>query len=186
MKKTVLNIVVLSLVAFSFFGCATQSNRADVWRDAESLDDFVGKWEGSVVLDIPENVEGAIPKTSLGVIISFEYIKDAPRVNGSMKMDFSQFLTDWLNMPAIKEAGMTKAILWGALAGEFEKNPDFTVGGEYFVMQDLSGDAGSFFSDESGNVLINASKNKVKLIFFETLSFGLGDEGFTEIILDKK
>jgi hypothetical protein len=186
MKKTVLNIVVLSLVAFSFFGCATQSNRADVWRDAESLDDYVGKWEGSVVLDIPENIEGAIPKTSLEVTISFEYLQGAARVSGSMKMDLAQFLTDWSNMGAIKSAGLSKDSLWVVLVGEFQKNPDFTVGGEYFVMQDLSGDVGSFFSDESGKIQINGSGNQLKLIFSEALSFGMGDTGFTEIILDKK
>jgi hypothetical protein len=186
MKKTVFNIVVLSFVAFFFFGCATQSNRADVWRDAESLDDFVGKWEGSLVLSIPENAVNSIPETSLGVTISFEYIKGAARVNGSMKMDLAQFLTDWSNMPAIKSAGLLKDALWVVLEGEFQKNPDFTVGGEYFLMQDLSGDADSFFSDESGKIQVNASKNKVKLIFYEALSFGMGDTGFSEIILNKK
>jgi hypothetical protein len=184
MKKTVLKIAVLSLAALFFFGCATQSNRADVWRGAEAPNELIGKWEGSVVQQIPKNDDNYLPATIIEITISLEYLRDAARVNGSMKMDFDQFLTDWSNMGAIKGAGMTKTTLWGALEKGFKESTEITVGGEYFITQDISDNVDNFISD--GSAQINASGNKMKLLFPEPISLGMGDTGFSEIILNKK
>jgi hypothetical protein len=187
MKKTVFSFVILFLVAFCFIGCATQNVRtpAEVWRDVESSNDFIGKWEGSVIQNIPKNDDNFMPETSMEIIISFEYEQDSERVNSIIKVDFAQFLTDWSNMDLIKTAGLSKEYLWETLRGEFEKNDEVTVGGEYFIMQDLSDDLDTFFSDGS-KLQINESGNKIKVIFPQVISFGMGDSGFTEIILDKK
>jgi hypothetical protein len=185
MKKTVLNIIVISLVASFFIGCATQGNRAEVWRDTETPNDFIGKWEGSVVQIIPKNDDNFMPETTIEITISLEYLQDAERVNGNMKVDFVRFLTDWSDVGVIKSSGMTKESLWEILTGEFGKNEEITVGGEYFITQDLSGDVDAMFSDGS-KLQINGAGNRLKLIFPEAVSFGLGDSGFSEVILNKK
>jgi hypothetical protein len=188
MKKAVFNIIVISLFAFCFFGCATQGSKtgAEVWRDVKSPNDFVGKWEGSIVQGIPENPDSFMPETSIEISIAFEYIQGADMVNGIMKVDLAQFLTDWSNMSLLKPAGITIDSLWDVLLEEFSKTDEIDVGGEYFVTKDLSDKANTFFTDEAGKLQINESGNKMKLVFYEAVSFGLGDSGFTEILLDKK
>jgi hypothetical protein len=188
MKKAVFYIIIISLFAFCFFGCATQGNKAgaEVWRDVKSPNDIVGKWEGSIVQEIPENPDNFMPETSIEISISFEYIQGANMVNGIMKVDLAQFLTDWSNMGILKASGLTMDSLWEVLLGEFAKTDEIDVGGDYFVTKDLSDRPETFFADDAGKLQINGSGNKMKLVFYEAVSFGLGDAGFSEILLDKK
>jgi hypothetical protein len=187
MKKIVFNIIVFSLVAFCFIGCATQSNKtkAEVWHDVKSLDEFIGKWEGSFVQNIPKNDENAMPKTSMEITIFFECIQGEEVVNGYMNVDFTQMLTDWSNMEMMKNAGVTIEFLWELITERLEGNEEINIGGEYFITQDLSGDVDTFFSEDSGKFQINESGSKLKLVFNQAVSFGLGDSGFTEIVLNK-
>jgi hypothetical protein len=184
MKKNVFIVIVVSLVAFCFIGCATQSNNTaiEVWRDVESGNDVVGKWEGSIIIDIPQNDEVFMPETSVEVTIFMEYIRDADIVNSYMKMDFARLLTDWSNMQTVKLAGLTKEDLWEAMVEGLESE-GVNIGGEYFVKQDLSDNVDTFFSDEAGKLQINTSGNKLKLVFYEAVTMGLGDSGFTEITM---
>jgi hypothetical protein len=188
MKKAVFNIIFVSLFAFFFFGCATQGNKtkAEVWRDVKSTNDLVGKWEGSIIQGIPENPDNFMPETSIEISIAFEYVQGADMVNGIMKVDLAQFLTDWSNMGILKAAKLTIDDLWDVLLEEFSKTDEIDIGGEYFVTKDLSDRPDTFFADAAGKLQINESGNKMKLVFYEAVSFGLGDPGFSEILLDKK
>ena len=187
MKKSFIgNFTILAAVLFIF--CAVQSRADDstTWRNTENLDDFIGTWEGSKTVNIPKNNEEGIPESSLQVSIFFEYKKGSDNVNVTMKMDLNRFLTDMSNMPELKWAGLNKDDLWEMLLSIFE-NTEYIAGGKYFFNYDLSDKADVFFFDNTGGeILLNDTKNRMKLVFYETVSLELGDEGFTEIILSKK
>jgi hypothetical protein len=51
---------------------------------------------------------------------------------------------------------------------------------------ELSDTVESFIEEAAGVVEINRRRNKLKIRFPEPVSLGLGDEGFQEVILDKK
>ncbi|MDR2596827.1 MAG: hypothetical protein LBC76_05835 [Treponema sp.] len=186
MKKLIL------IVTFFIFYTA-QNGAADnntIWKKAESVNDFAGKWEGNNNINIPENTANAIPESSIEVGIFFEYIKGSDEVNANMKVNLDRFLIDWLNVPEIKGSGFTKDNLWEILINEFENNiidDKFSIGDEYYLNYDLSENADVFFFDNTdGDIFLNETGNQVKIVFNKPFSFGLGDEGFTEIILNKK
>jgi hypothetical protein len=53
------------------------------------------------------------------------------------------------------------------------------------MVYEMSTAAGSF-SPGDQSLEINRRRNKLKVVFPEPLSLGLGDEGFSEIILTKR
>lgn len=177
-------------IAILFICCAAQNGTADditVWKKTESIDDFIGKWEGYINIAIPRNTANAIPESSIEVGIYFEYIKGSDEVNASMHLNLNKFLTDWSNVPEIKERGFTKDKLWAYFIDVLENADDrFSVGGKYYLYYDISEKADEFFFSDGGEMLVSETKNQVKLVFYEPVSFGLGDEGFTEIILNKE
>jgi hypothetical protein len=189
-RINLLKSIFIFFVGLFLIGCATQNNQldeAEVWNEVESIDDFIGKWEGYAVSHIPSNADKGLPESSLEMSISFEYIEGSKEVNGAIKVDMNRFLTDWVNMAGIKEAGFTKDILWKLLSEQFEKMEGIIISGRYYILNDISDSVDTFFENDSvGKFQINKSKNKAKLIYYEALSFGLGDAGFNEIIFNKR
>jgi hypothetical protein len=190
MKISTFKGIFVFLAVIFFTCCVTQNGRTDditIWKNAESVDDFIGKWEGSINILIPRDAANVIPKSSMEVSIYFEYIKGSDEVDGAMKMDLNKFLTDMLNLSEVRRSGLTKDGLWEFFIDEFENMDNFTIGGKYYVNYDLSDRADTFFFDNTeGEILINETRDKVKLVFYEALSLGIGDEGFTEIMLYKR
>jgi hypothetical protein len=193
MKKAILNGIFVSLFLFLFFGCATQNNKTSGksgtgdWQDVKSRDSFVGKWEGFVIQTIPQNDENFMPQTSIEISVSFEYLNGSEEVNGYLKADLDRFLTDWSRMDKIRLAGLTKEDLWAILEGEFEKDEGIVIGGKYFITYDLSDRADTFLlSDAHAKFQINKAGNRLKLMFSDLVTFGLGYSGFDEIILSRK
>ena len=183
-----------SIYVFIFFILyAAQISAADnntIWKKAESINDFAGKWEGYNIVAIPRNTANAIPESSIEVGIFFEYMEGSDNVNADMKVNLDKFMTDWSNVPEIKWSGFSKDNLWEVIINEFEDNnidDKFSISGKYYLNYDLSEKADVFFFDNTdGDILLNETGNQVKMVFNKPMSFGLGDEGFTEIILDKK
>ena len=180
MKKYIL--IVLIAVLF-VFGAAADEN----WRDLSSSSDIVGKWDGYKVLEIPKNEEMYLPKTSIEISVTFEYIMGSEEVIGNMKIDMNRFMTDWAVIPEIMFLGFTKDLLWDLMQEELGGLDGFTIGGRYFFNYDLSGSLEDFLkADAYGKVQINENGNKIRILFFDDVSFGLGDDGFDEIVLDKR
>ncbi|MDR1374240.1 MAG: hypothetical protein LBJ24_04640 [Treponema sp.] len=190
MKKIILGGLPLLIFGFIAAGCATREtpvNNSESWNEIKSMDDLAGRWEGYNTAAIPANKDISMPESSMEVNISFEYIKGSKDVNAAMKVDMGEFLNDWLSVPQIREAGLTKDALWKLLVEEFKKAEGIAVGGKYYITYDLSGKADDFLVEDSrGKFQINNDGNKVRLIFYDAFSFGLGDSGFTEIVLSRK
>ena len=189
MKNPIPNIIFVFFGYLCLVGCATQNsqiNKGEVWNEIESIDDFIGKWEGSAVAYIPRSVENSMPESSLEISFVFEYIDGSEKVDSTMTVDMDRFLTDWVKMLGVV-SGYTKDSLWELLVERFEEEEVIIIGGKYFVLMDLSGDARKFLAnDAAGKFQINTDKNKIRLIYYEAVTFGLGDTGFKEIIFNKK
>ena len=189
MKRHIRNSLIAIICILAFIGCASQEGKGEVatWQDIKSLDQLVGKWEGSVNMQIPYDEENFMPESSIEISISIEYTEGSQEIIGEMKIDFDKLLTDWVALgleAGTPEEEISKDILWVALTEEFAESDDFDIGGKYFLTGDLSGDADEALSDD--DVKFQIMGNQIKVIFSETLSFGMGDEGFKEIILYKR
>jgi len=183
MKK----ITFLVLSGFLFFLGFSQAAANENWRDISSINELIGKWEGNRVVEIPRDTEMFIPKSAIEINVTIEYVRGSKEVNGSMRLDMNRFLTDWLNIGEIKMLGFTKDFLWELFVDALTALDDFTIGDNYTVFYDLSSDADDFFQNNSdGDIQINGNGNRIRLLFFDTVSFGLGDEGFNEIVLDRR
>ena len=188
MKK--LNLIFVFFGCLCLAGCATQNNRlnkGEVWNEIESIDDFIGTWEGSAVSYIPHSVEYSSPESAFEISIVFEYKDGSERVDCTMKVDMDRFLTDVVNMLGVA-SGYTKDSLWEFFVEELERTERATTDGKYFVLMDLSNDdAREFFlNNDTGKFQINNNKNQVKFLYYEVVTAGLGDTGFNEIIFHKK
>jgi len=177
----------LVFVAVLIIGCATSGGASGAsWKRVRLIDDVVGKWEGSVHITVPENHGSHIPETSIEVSVFIEYLKGDDEVTGGMKVDMNRFLTDYANGDGMRQLGLTKDHLWEIMADEFEKDDSMVVGGKYYVISDLSGSVDEFLNDSAGYFMINDSRTQLKMVFNQAVSFGFGDTGFKEIVLNRK
>ena len=183
MKKNIILFYLILLTGFT----ALQADEG--WKDILSSNEIAGKWEGFKEIKIPRIAEMFIPATSLDISINLEYIRGSKEISGNMKMDLNKFLTDWLSIPEIAMFGLTKDVLWELMVAEMSESEadGFTVGGKYFFNYDLAGDADDvFLKEDFGKIQINRNGDKLRLLFFEDITMGLGIDGFNEIILVKK
>jgi hypothetical protein len=185
MKK---NILAVLFVIFFICGLA-QSAGADetIWREVTSNDDIVGEWEGKFSIPVPANTENLFPETSFDMTMLMEYVK-GKSLNLTLTMDMDRFLTDMLSIPEVKNMGLSKDALWEMFIITMVSDNRIKVGKKYYIQFFMSEEADEFLFDSSkGEVLIDDSKSKIKLVFYEGLSFGfLDEEEITEIILTKK
>jgi hypothetical protein len=151
------------------------------WRSVTS-NDFIGSWEGSITSKIPRDVEAFMPASSINILFSLIYKKDASDVIADMRIDMNNLLNDWLNLSEIRSQGITKNDLWNIMRQEFSSMEGFTIGRNYTVNYNLSGPLDEFIDD----IQINSTGDRIRIVFPEPVSFGLGDEGFLEVYLDKK
>jgi len=174
-------------VAVLIIGCATSGGSSGTsWKRVRMVDEVIGKWEGSVNITVPENHGSNIPETSIEVSVFIEYLKGDIEVTGGMKVDMNRFLSDWANVDSIRMVGITKDLLWEVLVEEFEKDDSMVVGGKYYITADLSGSVDEFLIDSAGYFMINDSQTQLKMVFNQAVSFGFGDTGFKEIVLNRK
>ena len=188
MKK----IILAAVFAFVLVTNAFVQTRNEVWNDIASINDIVGKWEGSVVQKIPGNRQELIPDSSIEIIIYFDYVRNSKKIDITLKVDMGKFLSDWLKMDEIKALGLTRDDMWDLFLETINYYDEISDVGKYYIAMKMTMDVNlaatdsSFFSSDEGEFKINAGKNKLKLIFFEAISFGMGDSGFNEVILNKK
>jgi hypothetical protein len=181
------NTLAVLFVIFIVCGRAQSAGADDtVWKEITSDDDIVGEWEGKFTLPIPENTRNLFPETSVAITMLMEYVKEK-RLNLTFTMDLDRFLTDMLNMPEVKKMGLSKDSLWEMFMIIMESDSRIKIGKKYFIHFLLSEEVDEFLFDTSkGEVLIDDSKTKIKLVFYEGLSVGFGSEEILEIILYKR
>jgi len=186
-KKWIYKFALVLIVLMA--GCATsnkKSEKADSWNKVNSANEFIGTWEGSASVLIPENRDEYVPGSSIDVSIFLEYMGNTNAVNASLKKDMNRFLTDWVNVNEIKQMGIAKDQLWEMFLSGPNKDNTVTDVGNYFMVSDLSGTADDFLHEKKGAFFINGNGTQLKMVFHELVEFGMGDSGITELILNKK
>ena len=190
MKKIMVFISILFILAPSVFA----QRQTELWRDVTSRDELIGRWEGSVIQDIPRDVDAGIPETSIELIILIEHMQNTDEVSVNLKFDINKFLTDMLELKEIKSLGITKNDLWELFSELFmllfETEGEIIDTGKYYITLNSSAsmdvsDTGKLIWDDNGIIQINESENKIRIMFFNDFSFDLGDSPIKEIILDK-
>jgi hypothetical protein len=192
MKRNILNTVpVFFFFVFSFFSLSADNVN---WITPVSDADFLGRWESRFSMDIPQFPGIAMPRTGVDVAFNLEYTK--PAAGGmflyNMVFDMERFLDALLSVPEMKMLGMTKDTVWDLMLsdadfsdGEFSEYD--VVIKRYYISVTQTETAEEFFEDSSkGEVFISEDRRQMKLVFFEPVTLGLGDAGFSEVILHKR
>jgi hypothetical protein len=165
----------------------TESNppAASPWQKAASPAELVGHWEGATDIAIPRNTEMELPQSHIDIVITLDYTAGARQVTLTMKVDMDRFLSDWVALDAVKVLGVTKDSLWSLVEQQFRAQGNFNTG-KYFLAMDLSETPEKVLDPDAGvSIFTNPARNQLRLVFNETISFNLGDEGFREITLNK-
>ena len=177
--------VLLSLLLSIAFSAAVSAQRGEIWTPITSVSTIAGRWAGSQNMEIPRNEANGIPQSILKFSIFMEYVPSGKDVTIEMQIDFNQFLDDWIKVPSMRDLKVTKDQIW-SMVKELLKNileDNISFDNNYRMSYFMNPEADSFSG--SDNFQINQDRTLIKLIFDETISFGLGDEGITEMILAK-
>ena len=185
MKKNILTLCAISVFTIFIIGCVTtNAGSRENWRKITSANELAGKWEGSANALIPENKANHIPRSSIGMVVTLEYIRNADHLDVFYRLDLDKMITDMLSTDIMKQAGVRKDQLWQVLLNEIQNAHDagvFTDYGKYYlIVTEKPG------IDNLSNCYINERGNRIRIVFDEVLVFGLGDEGISEIIITKK
>ena len=177
--------VILSFALIITLNCFVNAQSENNWIPVVSVSELVGSWTGSQDIEMPQNETAGIPHSFLLFSIHMEYIHGNKDITFEMIVDLGQFLDDWIKVPEMRELMVSKDQLWNILQGLLQNmlGEEATFDNTYKMFYLLKADAGSFVP--SDNFCINETKNMVKLVFDDPISFGLGDEGITEMILAK-
>jgi hypothetical protein len=184
-------LAAVFLICISAQGVLAQDTN---WRIAEVDSDFVGRWEGSVIIPVHENLEMMMPESFINFTILLEYSKNQRNAGSNfrinLKIDVEKFLIDFLNMPAVIPYGFTLDSLWDILIGDIKTRMHFWGDGigaqKYSISYNVSESVDEFYNNSSmGIILLNDDNNRMKLIFNEAIDAGFGDSSITEIILTK-
>ena len=161
------------------------AQKEETWNPITSISTITGRWTGSLDMEIPQNEATGIPNSIMKFSIFMEYTPNNKDAIIEMQIDFDRFLNDWIKVPAMQEIKITKDQLWNMLK-ELLKNileEDVSFDNNYKMSYYMNSEANSFSGSE--NFRISGDRTRIKLIFDDPVSFGLGDEGFTEMVLTK-
>jgi len=162
------------------------SQTEENWVEIDTYDPLEGVWEGNAVSYVKSNFNNMIFETNLNIDIIFSYRKKDDFVSSVIRIDFTDFLTDLVNIKGVKEAGFTKEILWEMFQDELDD--DSISFYNYSILIENTELAAEYFaSDSRGKFMINKNKDTLLLIYYEpTFVIGIGDSGFTRMTFIRK
>ncbi|GHV18575.1 hypothetical protein FACS189493_8040 [Spirochaetia bacterium] len=177
-------VLMILLTGVAAIDHGSAQTRSDTWKKVTDVEEIAGSWEGSIKALIPGGEPNTgVPSSSITVTITLDYVKNGEQVTVIMKVDLDQLLTDLLKTDMIRDAGYTKDNLWDLLVLEFNQSDGLTIDKNYTLYSDISEPADDFIDDETEFALNGTS---LRLTFNEPVVFGLGDTGFTEIVLNRR
>ncbi|MCL2800565.1 MAG: hypothetical protein FWD28_02245 [Treponema sp.] len=190
-KRSLLFTVVILICAAQSLSAADTSN----WTPPRSMNELLGRWEGSVIIPISGDTEKMLPNSSFRFDLTFEYIVSY-EVNVIMRLDMERFLVDFIEQPQLKAMGLSKDTIWQMLSLSMADDEEMTFG-EYYVSRSMSyplpalreSSLGAFIEGFDGQLLLNEERNKMLMDFSAAsvdFSMGLGGESNSQIILDKR
>jgi len=179
--KYIIFLVFLFCINSNLFSQAEEN-----WTEIVNYDQLEGIWEGNAVSYVKSNFNNMIFETKLNIGIIFSYRKKDDFVSNVIRIDFTDFLTDLVNIRGVKEAGFTKEILWEMFKDELLN--DSISFYNYSILIENKESADEYFaSDSRGKFMINNNKDTLLLMYYEpTFVIGIGDSGFTRMIFKKR
>ncbi|MCL1815558.1 MAG: hypothetical protein FWG27_07065 [Treponema sp.] len=180
MKRLMFTFVLIAgIIGFA------NAQMGDTWSPITSASSLIGKWTGTQSIEIPQNDEKGIPNANVIFSISLVYTRSNTDVTVEMKIDFTGFLDEWVKVPAMQNLKLTKDQLWKLITDLLSNimEEGFAFDNKYNMFYSMTSDVDSLLN--SDNISINQDKTMIKLVSDVLITFGLGDDGFTELILTK-
>jgi hypothetical protein len=169
-NKKIFNIFLV--ISFCFTAALVGAD--DNWYPAVSANDLIGKWEGNITIDIPENnFAEMMLKSSMCFRVIFEYSKNTGMWDKDnsffMNINFDKFLDDLMKSPELKTLGISKDDVWDIFAVAFssmDELSDYNVVVKKYhfeysyniIIDELINDG------DQGQILLN--KDKSQMDFF--------------------
>ncbi|MDR2516723.1 MAG: hypothetical protein LBC88_05000 [Spirochaetaceae bacterium] len=177
-------ILFVSAVLFLAASCATAPGGAS-WRRVRTGTALEGKWTGNVTVMIPANPHQGIPATSFAITLELAVEPGSTEAAMTLTVNFEQFLDDLAAQPEAQEQGLTKQVLWTMLGQGFTRF-EFTVTEDYRIIAAETEPVEDVIGGESvQSIEMSGDGTRLRYTLREPISFGIGDEGFKQIILNK-
>jgi hypothetical protein len=157
------------------FAAAVYAEDADVWITVTRMDQIVGSWEGSVVLDVPAGE--TTPAISTDLTLSLWYEEGADEAEMEMKIDFSRTMDEWS-----RQSGVSADIIWELLSSGFAGQENVEISAYSISGTDTSSEEDII--DEENPIFINESGTKLR--FTDLRQAGSGDFSIPRLVLYRK
>ena len=177
MKKP---FILLALAVLCCIPAAAQRRAA--WNKVASAEELTGLWEGAMVMEIPANKEAGLPRSSVSMVITLNHESAGP-ITIHITADMGRYLDDVTAIPAMKAAGITKDQLWSMILSEIQTGMEGLGFDGYGILFSFTSTEEEILADES--LMLNRERTRLKITFPDRITLGMGDKGFTEIILSK-
>ena len=153
------------------------------WTRVQSPADFAGDWAGHVDVTVPRNEQAHLPKSSMRIIMTLRYQPASPRISVIMRVDMERIITDYVNSETMKSRGFTVESLWEMMEEELRSHAEMETG-RYFLSTNLSDTPENILASRSGiTFYLDSSRTALRMVFDQTITFNLGDRGFSELTL---
>jgi hypothetical protein len=134
------------------FAAAAYAEDADVWIAVTRMDQIVGSWEGSVVLDVPAGE--TTPAVLTDITLSLWYEEGADEAEMEMKIDFSRTLDEWSRLSGVSADIIWELLISGLAGQENVKTSAYSISGtDTASEEDVIDDESPVFINESGTKL---------------------------------
>ena len=146
------------------------------WTRVQSPADFAGDWAGHVDVTVPRNEQAHLPKSSMRIIMTL-------RISVIMRVDMERIITEYVNSETMKSRGFTVESLWEMMEEELRSHAEMETG-RYFLSTNLSDTPENILASRSGiTFYLDSSRTALRMVFDQTITFNLGDRGFSELTL---
>jgi hypothetical protein len=163
MKRLIENMPdIVRFAVFLITVCAAAgAEETDTWGAVTRINQIAGTWEGTAVFTVPSDDRQVMPDIPMAMTFTLRYMEDAEDVNMVVKLDFSQFLSDWSAFIGISADALWEIVSMGFKNEDLEDGYDIEIGA-YFISFKHRGPVNAVFEDNKA-LFINADETKLKL-----------------------
>jgi hypothetical protein len=157
------------------FGIVFNGTADEVWKQVKTPNEIIGVWDG--FKNLPIEATESTPATLVKVNLSLTYA-DGTDVFINVKMDFNQFLDDFIEMLGMNSSEEVKKFLWLMISSEFAKDDttEFFLSTEnYYIEMQTETDV---FELISSDIYVNNKKTQLKFLLNSFPMMGIDENEF--------
>lgn len=140
---------------------AAGAEEIDGWTAVTRMNQITGTWKGTTVVVEPSTEKQVMPDMRMTMTITLRYTEDAEDMEMAMKLDLSQFLSDWSAFIGISEGALWEILSMSLRDGQTEDDEAFEIGA-YFISVSKYVPVDAVIEDNAA-LFINADGTKLKL-----------------------